>query len=238
MADFIEKLRSDIVEQFKNRPNIEALVSVIGEQLQAVYEFYEQLELEREISKAVGKQLDGIGNIVDLTRLDAGRITGSISSLEVLDDEKYRRLLIFKILKNTSATTYPEIIKAFKMFWDRPLYYTETPDEPATMRFDTGEMDATDEVIDTTPLFGTPLIRAAGVTLKLNATTKTDIDTALIHIGSSLGYACSTTELPELERDIDYGTVVHIGTAASSITIDDMQAGTTMTTPIDGVTIH
>lgn len=42
------------------------------------------------------------------------------------------------------------------MFWDRPLYYTEDPDEPATMIFDTGDLPGN---VDTTPLFKTPLIR-------------------------------------------------------------------------------
>ena len=41
------------------------------------------------------------------------------------------------------------------MFWDRPLYYTEDPDEPATMIFDTGDLPGN---VDTTPLFKTPLI--------------------------------------------------------------------------------
>lgn len=217
MADYVTTLKEDLVEQFRGKANIESLMEVIGIELQAVFDFYEQLRNERDLKTAVGKQLDGVGDIAVLTRKEAGQLAGNPIPFEVIDDETYRQYLIFKILKNTCDCTYPDIIKAFRMFWDRPLYYTEDPDQPATMIFDTGEMEG---LVDTRPLFTTPLLRAAGVTLRLYARTSTEMERASVNILSGLGYALTVTELPDLEREIDFGTTVHAGSLFSRVTQD------------------
>ena len=219
MAEYVEKLRKDLVDQFRDKPNIEALADVIAHQLQDVFEFYEQLRMERDVKNAVGKQLDGIGDIVDLTRSGAGLLAGNPIPFDILDDETYRKYIIFKILKNTSHTTYPDIIKAFKMFWDRPLYYKEDPSEPATMIFDTGEMEG---CVDTRPLFDVPLIRAAGVTLKLYARTKTELERAKVYMGGILGFAVTETELPILEREYDFLSKVYVGATFNRVTEDKL----------------
>ena len=219
MADYVATLKNDLVEQFRGKANIEALMEVIGAQLQQVYDFYDQLRQDRGVHTAVGKQLDGVGDIVVMTRMEAGKLAGDPIPCEVIDDETYRRYLIYKILKNTCDCTYPDIIKAFRMFWDRPLYYKEDPAEPATMIFDTGEMDGT---VDTTPLFTTPLLRAAGVTLKLYARTKTEMETAKLYILSGLGFAVTETLLPALERDIDYRAHVYVRGGYSTIAEDTL----------------
>ena len=219
MADFVTKLKEDLVEQFRGKTNIEALMEVVGIQLQEVFDFYEQLRTERSVEKAVGKQLDGVGDIAVMTRKEAGQLAGNPIPFEVIDDDTYRQYLIYKILKNTCDCTYPDIIKAFKMFWDYPLYYTEDPEQPATMIFDTGELPGD---VDTTPLFKTPLIRAAGVTLKLYARTSVEMDTAWLRIRSGLGYAVTVTTLPTLERIIDYGAKVRVGSGVQTITEDTL----------------
>ena len=219
MVDYISVLKEDLVEQFRGKPNIEALVEVIGIELQQVADFYEQLRTERDLDHAVGKQLDGVGDIVVMTRKEAGELAGDPIPFDVIDDDTYRQYLIYKILKNTCDCTYPDIIKAFKMFWDYPLYYTEDPEQPATMIFDTGELPGN---VDTTPLFKTPLIRAAGVTLKLYARTAVEMDTAWLRIRSGLGYAVTVTTLPTLERIIDYGAKVRVGSGVQTITEDTL----------------
>ena len=219
MVDYISVLKEDLVEQFRGKPNIEALVEVIGIELQQVADFYEQLRTERDLDHAVGKQLDGVGDIVVMTRKEAGELAGDPIPFDVIDDDTYRQYLIYKILKNTCDCTYPDIIKAFKMFWDYPLYYTEDPEQPATMIFDTGELPGD---VDTTPLFKTPLIRAAGVTLKLYARTSVEMDTAWLRIRSGLGYAVTVTTLPTLERIIDYGAKVRVGSGVQTITEDTL----------------
>ena len=219
MADFVAALKKDLVEQFKGKPNIEALMEVISTELQQVYDFYKQLRENRSVQSAVGKQLDGVGDIVVMTRMEAGILAGNPIPFEVIDDDMYRQYLIFKILKNTCDCTYPDIIKAFRMFWDRPLYYREDPEQPATMIFDTGEMDG---AIDTRPLFTTPLLRAAGVTLKLYARTSTTMDPAKVYIVSGLGFAVTATELPTLERNYDFRSKVRLAGGFQRVSQDKL----------------
>lgn len=197
MADYFSALKSDLVEQFRGKANIEALMEVIAAELQEVNDFYEQLRNERDVYTSVGKQLDGVGDIAVMTRMEAGVLSGNPIPFDVIDDETYRQYLIFKILKNTNNCTYPDIIKAFRMFWKYPLYYREDPEEPATMIFDTGELSGD---IFTTPLFRVPLLRAAGVTLKLIARTSTPMPPTEVRILSSVGHAMTETYLPNIER--------------------------------------
>lgn len=214
MLNYVQILKEELLEQFRGKANIEALVEVLGEELQQVYAYLVQLRDERHIQTAVGKQLDGVGDIVDMTRADVYKYISEIEPTDLLDDEIYRQYLIYKIIKNTSNCTYKEIIKAFKMFWDRPLYYREDPNEPATMIFDTGIMEGT---VDTSPLFRTPLIRPAGVTLKLFAQTSTEMERIKFHLMSGLGYANTVTDLPILERNINYGYTLRVGVSTQSI---------------------
>mgnify|MGYP000186388331 CR=1 FL=1 len=60
MVDYIQKLRDDLVEQFKDKPVIDALMEVVGDELNEVRQFYEDLRDKRNIQTAIGKQLDGI----------------------------------------------------------------------------------------------------------------------------------------------------------------------------------
>lgn len=221
MVNYIESLKSDIVEQFKGKPFIGALLEVVGKELQEVYDFYEQLKTQRNLYTSVGKQLDGVGDIVVMTRKEAGQLAGNPIPFDVIDDETYRQYLIYKVLKNTCDCTYPDIIKAFRMFWDKPLYYTESLDEPATMIFDTGEMQG---LVDTTPLFRTPLIRAAGVTLKIIARTSTEMPTDQIKLLSGLGYAVTITCLPVIEREYNFDSEIRLGTDFGTVSEDTLPA--------------
>ena len=41
MADYVQKLRDDLVEQFKGKPVIDALMEAVGDELNEVRQFYE-----------------------------------------------------------------------------------------------------------------------------------------------------------------------------------------------------
>lgn len=179
MADYAALLKQDLVEQFKEKPVIDALLDAIGEQLTDVWEFFHQLETERSVSTSIGKQLDGAGDIVVLTRKEAGELACVNESVYVLDDETYRKFLIYKIWKNTNNCTYYDIIKSFKMFWDKPLHYSEDPETPATMIFETDELSADDDV---QKLLTAPFIKAAGVAIKVIAYTKTPMPDAIVPV--------------------------------------------------------
>lgn len=166
MADYIEKLREDLVDQFRDKEKIDALLEVLGEQLNDVYNFFVQLRDERDIQSSVGKQLDGIGDIVVLSRKEGGELACVNESTYVLSDDEYRKYLFYKIWLNSNDCTYYDIIKALQMFWAEPLYYSEDPEQPATMIFNTellmpGEYDNVDS------LRKAPLLHAAGVGIKI-----------------------------------------------------------------------
>ena len=219
MANYIDSMKKNLIEQFRDKPYIEALMEVLGSELQELYDFLVALSDEVDVNSAIGKQLDGIGDIVVLTRMEAGQLAGNPIPFEVIDDDTYRQYLIYKILKNTCDCTYPDIIKGLKMFWDRPLYYTEDLEQPATMIFDTGEMEGN---VDTTPLFKTPLIRAAGITLKLYARTKIEMETVHLRIVSGLGYALTESILPVIELDYHFDSELHMRSGYITVTHDHL----------------
>lgn len=215
MADFIQKLRDDLVEQFRGQPNIEAVIYAVGRQLQEVSDFYDALRTQRSIEKAVGAQLDGAGDIVVLSRAEAGQLASITSPGEAVTDETYRRYITYKVLKNTNICTYWDIIRAFQMFWDRPLYYSEDPETPATMIFKTGVLPpgAAPE-----NLLKAPIIKAAGVGVKVIATTQTEEMEGHLFVGVALGRGYTITRLPELLPDYHFTHTEKISVAAHNIT--------------------
>ena len=195
MLDYVELLRGDLVDQFKEKPVIDALVSAIGEQLNDVRRFYEDLRDRRGIQTSMGQQLDGVGDIVVLSRLEAGALACINESVYVLDDESYRRYLIFKVWKNTNNCTYHDVIKALRMFWPKPLYYREDPEEPATMVFETDMLSPEDDV---PKLLNAPLIKAAGVGIKVIARTESPEMMDLLTVEGLMGRGYTSTVLPEI----------------------------------------
>ena len=215
MADYVELLRSDLLEQFKDKPVIDALMEAIGTQLNDVRRFFEDLRDQRGVHTAVGKQLDGVGDIAVLSRLEAGKLACVKESVYVLDDESYRNYLIYKIWKNTNNCTYYDIIKAFRMFWDKPLYYREDPEIPATMIFET---DMLPPEVDVARLLTAPFIKAAGVAIKIIAKTETSEMMTELPISGVVGRGYMMTTLPEIPVGEDFIDTVLPVPAAQNIT--------------------
>ena len=200
MADFDyrQSIEKDTLEQFRSQPNIQVLHDVFAKQLQDVYDFFMQLKLHRWIHDASGKQLDGVGDIVVLSRAEASEFAKAAGMGDASDDEVYRKYLYYKVLKNTNNCTYPELIKAFRMFWEKPLYYSEDPEYPATMFLDTGILAPEDHAED---LLSSPIIKAAGVGIHITATTESPLVDADLNITPVPGRGMAITTLPELEPD-------------------------------------
>lgn len=215
MDDYINNLKGDLVEQFRGKKNIEALLETIGKQLQDIADFYGQLREMRAVHTAAGAQLDGVGDIVGLTRSEAGVLAGINRMAYVLDDDLYRQFLVYKIWRNTNSCTYPDIINSLRMFWDKPLYYQEDPQRPATIIIDTGDLPGD---IDTSPLLRVPLIRAAGIALKLHMRTLVDVGESKLTIQSGLGFAITSTKLPDIEREYQFRSVTRIRSGFLNIT--------------------
>lgn len=173
MADYIQVLQNELLEQFKEKMNIKALIEVVGKQLNDIKQFYDDLKNKTNIFDAEGKQLDGIGDIVVMSRTEAGQIVGNEATTINLDDELYRKYLVYKVLKNTCSCNYYDTMKAINIFWNGPqLIYSESYDEPATIIFD---FDVEKDVADMATAI--PFVKAGGVGLHLNL-HKTDENTA------------------------------------------------------------
>lgn len=48
-SNFFGRLEEDLVEQFRDKPNIKAILEVIGEQLDDLYQFFDDLRENRSI---------------------------------------------------------------------------------------------------------------------------------------------------------------------------------------------
>lgn len=203
MSEFIpKKMVDDLVEQFKGKKNLGALAEAIDRQMQDVAAFFRQLRDERSVNAAVGAQLEGVGDIVVLTRQEAGKLANLAEpGMELLDDEEYRKYIIYQILRNTCDCTYPDIIRSFRMFWPKPLYYSEDPEYPATMVLQTDTL-APEDMAET--LLRAPIIKAAGVGIRLIATTQTDEMRCILSITPYLAKGYTTTILPEIEPEYDF----------------------------------
>lgn len=124
---FLDKLP----EQFKKKHNIEVLVKAFAAELEELVGTFKELETLRAISTAFGRQLDGIGEIVELSRVESTAYAGIIDFF-VLDDERYRLFLMYKALRNANTCTYSELMEICRLLYDaKLLYYREFDDHPA-----------------------------------------------------------------------------------------------------------
>ena len=156
-----------------------------------------------------------LGGIAVLPRLEAGALACTRESVYVLNDDDYRTYLIYKIWKNTNRCTYYDIIRAFKMFWDKPLHYREDPDVPATMIFETDALTPEDDV---SKLLNAPFIKAAGVAIMVVAKTESPEMVADVPMQAILGRGYMTTTLPEIAVGEDFIDTVLPVPAAQNIT--------------------
>lgn len=197
--DYRQSVEKDTLEQFRGKPNIQVLHDVLAKQLQDVFDFFMELSLHRNLRDAVGAQLDGAGDIIVLSRKEASEYARTAGLGDASDDEVYRKYLFYKVMKNTNNCTYPELIKAFRMFWDKPLYYSEDPEYPATIFLKTGTLSPEDHAED---LLSAPIIKAAGVGIHITATTESPTIESEIHVTPFLGRGMAITKLPELEPEM------------------------------------
>lgn len=126
-----ESFISKLPEQFKGKHNIEILVKAFAAELEEIEKTCRDLETLRSIRTAFGKQLDGIGEIVNLTRAESTGYAGIID-FDVLDDERYRIFLMYKALRNANTGTFPELIEICRLLYNmKLLYYREFDEHPA-----------------------------------------------------------------------------------------------------------
>lgn len=126
-----ESFLGKLPEQFKGKHNIEVLIRAFAGELEEIEKTFKELETLRSLKTAFGKQLDGIGEIVNLTRAESTAYVNDVD-FYVLDDERYRLFLMYKALRNANYCTFPELTEICRLLYDaKLLYYKEFDDRPA-----------------------------------------------------------------------------------------------------------
>ncbi|MCT9127503.1 DUF2612 domain-containing protein [Cupriavidus gilardii] len=176
------------LSQFDGKPRLEALVKALLKPADGIQGALKALYEERWLDTAVGKQLDGIGEIVGLSRvIDEALFTAffgfvgqpaiggfgqarirrgyenALVGSTTLQDPEYRKLLYWKIALNNGHGTAPEIVTALKPIFDVERVIVEDAGN-AKIRI------TADEVVVTTALGGAP-IRLANVNKTINIAT-------------------------------------------------------------------
>lgn len=154
----------DLPQQFQGKKYIEALISAFSKQIGELHEVFNELGVKTDLEGATGKNLDMVGDIVSLTRKEAGLMAGVGIDEPVISDDRYRQFLKYKILRNTNDCTYYDIMQSIEILWDTSnIKYVEDPSRPATIliRLQTINVDS-----DVDPAVGkTMAVKPAGVAL-------------------------------------------------------------------------
>ena len=113
----VDKWLRDMPQQFQGKPKIEVLVAAFAKQLQELLVIVEKINIDTDLTTAIGKQLDYVGNILCLTRKEAGEMEGRKSTEPVLADERYRQFLRYQLLKNTTEGTYADTMAGLELIY-------------------------------------------------------------------------------------------------------------------------
>lgn len=149
----------DMPQQFQGKRNIEILVRALAHQLEEVEAVLREINELTDIDTAHGKNLDYVGDIVCMSRKEAGELVRQRYEEPVISDERYREYLRYKVLRNTSDCTYWDIMQALDILWDvtRATYY-EKAERPATIFIGLPAVD----IEDPDPAEGKPQILKPG----------------------------------------------------------------------------
>lgn len=138
MESVTESFLGKLPEQFKGKHNIEMLIRAFAGELEEIEKAFQELETLRCLKTAFGKQLDGIGEIVNLTRAESTAYVNDVD-FYVLDDERYRLFLMYKAIRNANYCTFPELTEICRLLYDaKLLYYKEFDDHPAHFQVSVG----------------------------------------------------------------------------------------------------
>lgn len=182
-------ISTDLLEQFKGKPNIEALCKVLDNQIKQLTDTFDKIEYETSLDTARGKQLDKIGEIVGLTRAEGALLCGEKINFNVLDDARYRKYLKYAAYMGSNSCTYYDLINSLQMVWGDTgtVKYIEDSTKPATIVL---ELSTGNE--ETLHLGDIPSIKPAGVDIQYRISLTRKIRIAHeIHFYTS-GIACGT----------------------------------------------
>jgi len=204
IIEYATSMKLDLIEQFKDKPNIEVLLNVMARQLQEVYDFYLQLMTLLSIDQCEGAQLDNIGDIVQMTRVEARALADGSDFTYTDEDEMYRAFLYYKIFINTADCTYEDVMHSIYMMWDGLLEYAEEPDVPATIILGYEMFNGDNH----RKLLSIPILKAGGVQIlfraKANMEDRLKVGGGVVESNSSVYAMTERTSLPNYLCDEDY----------------------------------
>ena len=136
-----ERMYKHLLSQFRNKPNIKALLNAVGKEVDEIDKVREQISTQIWPSTAVGKQLDICGEVADISRRvenaiamdffgfpdhgDMGfgmapfrRMYDNYLTSSDLNDRYYRLAIISKIEKNTTDCSRVSTIRSIKKIFN------------------------------------------------------------------------------------------------------------------------
>lgn len=123
----------DIPQQFQGKEKISILIGAFAKQMEEVLQVFTELETKTSLETAEGQNLDYTGSIAAMSRKDAHIVLRKNHNVEITDDV-YRKVLLWKLIKNTSDCTYEDIMGAMSILWNTEnISYIEDPKRPATI---------------------------------------------------------------------------------------------------------
>lgn len=102
ITDHVEQAESRVITQYKDSPNIKAIIEIYAKQVQELENAIFDMIDQRTLNGSVGFQLDQLGTILGQPR-------------QGLNDDDYRLRLKAKIAENVSEGTPNEMIEIFKI---------------------------------------------------------------------------------------------------------------------------
>jgi len=211
--------------------NTRAVLRAIAKQFDDLLEAFRELAEKRGVDGSEGVQLDGCGDIVRLTRAQAAMLSNEVTTdlasidenvlakvttpmellarhaqygiipFDVIDDDRYRQYIKFKIFLNTNTCTYADVMKVVRMFWtNSPVYYIEDVNINGTEYHATILLDAgTLRPEQNARLFSlVPIIKAAGVMLLRRATTRVEMKPETIRAKGAIYATSARTTIPQI----------------------------------------
>lgn len=140
ITDHADLARDRLAEQFKNQPQLAALLDTLNLQVQDIENALWQLLTERGMTTAVGAQLDVLGRIVGQPR-------------QGQSDETYRLYLKARVLLNLSSGSTEDIYGIFHALVSTSTTLEVRPQYPATFVLRLGGEAFTPEQIDLLVVF-------------------------------------------------------------------------------------
>lgn len=182
----VEEWKNELPCQFQGKTNLAAIIDAVGAQLTDLETAFTDLIEKTDVRTATGKNLDMVGDIVGISRNDAYNLL-EITQIDELDDESYRNVLFFQILKNSADGTYEDIMKGLHLLWgdEAVITYQENPvtetyngnawndKDPATVRIDIADIPS--DVPDPT-IIKPMVIRPGGVKMLFETNYRDQIE--------------------------------------------------------------